>query len=177
MDKLNIGTHRRNWDRLREELPKKVAARAITFWLDAFKKGGWTDTSFTPWKERKDKKNTRNLLVKKGVLRSKVNNSLKSATWDVIKFEVDLPYAKIHLEGFDGEENVREHRRKKRERVKVYSVRTHRGTSVKVEVGDTIVKAHTRHMKMPKRKYMGSSEMLRQELVKFILEEINKCFK
>ncbi len=177
--KLSIGKSAEKWERLKRDLPKKVAARCVSFFLDSFRKEGWTDSAFKSWRPRiakKKKNSTKNLLVGKGTLRRMVNASTRMATWDLIKFEVDLPYASIHNEGFNGNENVKAHKRKQKAKVQVSSVRTRHKTTVKATVGETEVKAFVRHMKMPQRKYMGDSKALRKIIIELIQKEIAKIF-
>ncbi len=178
-NKLNIGKPIKNWEQLKIELPKKVAARCILFFLEAFKNEGWTDNGFKRWRPRiarGKKENKHSLLVGKGTLRRAVNNSTKLATFDLIRFEVDLPYSEIHNQGFSGKENVRSHTRRAKTKVSVSSRRTGRNTTVKATVGETEVKAFTRTMNMPKRKFMGRSSELNKIIVQLIQTEINKCF-
>lgn len=178
--KLSIGKSVEKWDKLKRELPKKVAARCVSYFLESFRKQGWKDNTFQSWKSRKvagKKGKNRNLLVKSGRLRRAVNTGLaKVVSWNLIRFEIDLPYAAIHNEGFDGTENVKSHKRRIKTKVKVSSLRTSHRTTVRATVGETQVEAHTRHMKMPKRKYMGDSKELRRIIVEMIQKEIAKIF-
>ena len=83
-------------------LPKVLANDAKRFFLASWTKQGWDDGGIKNWKERKKttKKNEgKAILVGTGKLRRAVAQSAKSATFDKIRFEVNLPYAAIHNEG------------------------------------------------------------------------------
>jgi phage gpG-like protein len=90
---------------IKYQLPKVIANDATRFWLKGFKDEGFTDENFKAWKPRKGKQSgrnaTRRILVDSGALRRSVSNSVKIATWQVIKFSVELPYANYVQEGTD----------------------------------------------------------------------------
>lgn len=82
-----------------------------------------------------------------GTLRRKVNyRVIQTATTITGQVGVKLAYARIHEKGFDGPENVKEHLR-----------------TIKMAFGRPIapvsfsVRAHTRHMHMPRRSFLASS--------------------
>ena len=67
----------------------------------------------------------------------------------------DKAYAQVHNEGFDGTENVAAHQR---------TVKGKKQT----------VRAHTRHMVMPKRQFMGDSPVLNQKITNKIIRDVNR---
>jgi hypothetical protein len=80
--------------------------------------------------------------------------------------------------------SVKAHTRKKNESQKIYStevfnVKSRKGKSrtLKVQVGEIAVKAHTKKMRMPKRQFMGDSAVLRRNIERMIKYEINKIVK
>lgn len=72
-----------------------------------------------------------------------------------VVISTDKVYAQIHNEGFDGTENVPAHER------------TVKGKKYPV-------KAHTRHMVMPKRQFIGDSPLLNQKITNKIVRDLNR---
>jgi phage gpG-like protein len=105
MSKMKFDKAIGRFEKIRYGLPKIIADDSVRFFLDGFNKEGFTDTAFKAWKPRKGKQSgrnaTRKILVDSGALRRSVSNSVKVATWDLIKFQVELPYAKYVQEGTD----------------------------------------------------------------------------
>ena len=102
MSKFNLDRVLQNVEQMKTTLPKVLANDAKRFFLSSWDKQGFTDVGLTPWKPRaKETKKTKgkSILVGTGKLRRAVANSVKSATFESIKFEVNLPYAAIHNEG------------------------------------------------------------------------------
>lgn len=112
MSKFGFDKVLENFERTKRELPKIIANDAKNYFVKSWDAQGWDGVG---WKEpqRKvpgtkaykypkkgaDRRHTRAILVGSGALRRAVATSIKMATWDMIKFEVNLPYAKIHNEG------------------------------------------------------------------------------
>ncbi len=167
MDKFNFDRVIKKLEQSKSSLPKVLANDTKKFFLASWKKQGWDDNGVKAWAPRKYNKNKRasgrSILVKSGALRRAVNASLKSATFDSIKFSVYLPYAQIHNEG--GTIN-------KKESNKTVGFRKKRGSDAMVfaKIGakknkatfvqDFKIGAHS--IKMPQRKYMGDSASLRK---------------
>ena len=103
MDKFNFDQVIKKLEQAKSSLPKVLANDTKKFFLASWQKQGWDNGGVKVWSPRKYNKNKRSagraILVKSGALRRAVNASLKSATFDSIKFSVDLPYAAIHNEG------------------------------------------------------------------------------
>lgn len=103
MDKFNFDQVIKKLEQAKSSLPKVLANDTKKFFLASWQKQGWDNGGVKAWSPRKYNKNKRSagraILVKSGALRRAVNASLKSATFDSIKFSVDLPYAAIHNEG------------------------------------------------------------------------------
>lgn len=176
-------------ERLKKSLPLKVGNDAKNFFTDSFKKEGFEDKQFNRWKPRqargkvKKKDQTRNILMNTGRLRRSVANSLKSYTFDAIKFSVDVPYAAIHNFGFKGTEYVKPHKRQSTRtgtvRGTYHSLGDERSRSRKFKMlgARANVRGFSRQMNMPQRKFMGSSEMFDKKIEKRIVDEINKIWK
>ena len=103
MDKFNFDQIIKKLEQAKSSLPKVLANDTKKFFLSSWQKQGWDDGVVKSWAPRKYNKNKRaagrSILVKSGALRRAVNTSLKSETFDNIKFSVDLPYAQIHNDG------------------------------------------------------------------------------
>lgn len=110
--KFGFGKITANFERLKRQAPTVIGNMAQNFFVQSFNNQGFTDREFERWKPRKGQvprgglamvskrsDSSRNILVKSGTLRSAVNTSLKTATWDNISFSVDLKYAAIHNDG------------------------------------------------------------------------------
>jgi hypothetical protein len=75
-------------------LPKVLANDAKRFFLASWNKQGWDDGGIKPWaKRKKETKKTEGkaILVRTSTLRRAVATSLKTATFEKIKFEVTMP--------------------------------------------------------------------------------------
>ena len=114
MDKFNFDTIIKKLESKKSSLPKILANSTKKFFLASWEKQGWDDNGITKWAPRKKNKKAigRAVLVKSGALRRAVNASLKSATFDSIKFGVDLPYAQIHNDGLPMKNGKRMPKRK-----------------------------------------------------------------
>lgn len=112
MSKFNFDRVLTNFKQLEQELPKELANTTQKFFNNAFRQQGWDGKTWqTPqrripgtnaYKYPKSKglgRRTRATLVKSGALRRAVATSLRVATFKKVRFEVDLPYAKVHNEG------------------------------------------------------------------------------
>lgn len=152
-----------NYAKMKQELPKVIANECVKFFGDAFKKEGWTDTAYSPWKKRKQetkKSAGKPVLIGTGALRRAVMTSNRAATFERIRFVVNLPYASIHNNGGTVQKSA--HKRSKFGEGK----QTHTGiftgskTTQKYHFkkGEESVSAGI--AKYPKRQFMGRSKAL-----------------
>ncbi|MBS1940966.1 MAG: phage virion morphogenesis protein [Bacteroidetes bacterium] len=172
---LNDRLHRMRND-LYTKIPKRIGQDAENHFRDSFKKGGFTDRAFVPWKPRarpprtksgKEKPHT--ILYNHGLLRNSVR--LVRFDWNniqVIAGGPHVPYAQIHNEGGTISKTVSVRGFDRRAHLR----RTKRGK--RVRVGPSTVGAYTRHMHtvIPRRQFMGNSYELRQTMRKTILRTI-----
>ncbi len=96
----------------KRDIPPVIGVMGRKFFIDSFAKQGWDDNGVQPWQPRKDKTNTRAILVgksggtKQGAhihLKQAVRDSLQSTSWEAIDYVVKgVPYAQIHNEGGEG---------------------------------------------------------------------------
>jgi len=175
----NINFHelQSKFNRMMEDLPAKVGTIMVNFSKQRFRDQNWLDAAPSPWAKRKAgaKRNKgRALLVDSGRLRRSIR--LINVTRNRVTIGTDVPYAEAHNEGVDKQVTVNAFSRRKTERQKIYSVKTRKGRFSRVEVGSGNVKTHTRHMMLPRRRFLGPSAELTNQLTRFIQTEINKVF-
>lgn len=93
-------------------MSKEIANNTVKYWLKSFKRQAWLSKSWkqvqrrTPgtaaYKYPKRKglsRRTKPILSGKGTLRRAVGNSVKTAGFKKIRFEIPLAYAEVHNEG------------------------------------------------------------------------------
>lgn len=135
-------------------LPNQIGTVAVNFAKQRFVSQNWHDTTAEPWDPRKrnrrggEKRQKGAILVDSGRLKRSIR--IVSTTTATVTIGTDVPYAQIHNDGFDGDQSVRAHSRKGR-----------------------TVRAHTRHMEMPRRRFLGDSAELTRLLTEFITNELN----
>ena len=103
-NKFNFDRVIANLERVKNDVPKLLANETKNYFVkESFNKQEWNGVK---WKDvkRRDKEgsssNNSAILVQSGKLRRAVVNSLQSATFNKIHFEVkDVPYAQVHNEG------------------------------------------------------------------------------
>lgn len=116
-NKFNLGRVIGNIGQLKRSLPIKLANQAQNFFFTSFKQQGWEDNTLRPWAvpkrripgtpEYKYPKNkglsrrTTPTLVRSGLLRRSVSESIRNTSFDSIKLTVALPYADVHNTGTD----------------------------------------------------------------------------
>jgi len=181
----NLKIIAQRWQQLRLTLPYKVGVVAVAFSNQRFREQSWVDIITEPWKRRKPgaKRNTgRAILVDKGRLRR--GNRIINADSAGMKVTIgnDTPYAKAQNDGFRGLVTIPEHKRKRLAKEKVFTGELtkkgrKRSRTVTKVTGEIIVKAHTRRMNLPRRRFMGPSMHLNKQIGRLITMEINKIFK
>lgn len=101
--KFNFDRVIANMDKVKNILPKVLANETKNYFVGEFNKQEWNGTKWKPSKRQTNPKKTRDTastLVQSGTLRRAVINSLQSATFEKIYFEVkDVDYAQVHNEG------------------------------------------------------------------------------
>lgn len=174
MNKFNFDQVIKKLEKAKSALPKVLANDTKKFFLASWEKQGWDDGGVKAWAPRKYNKNKRSagraILVKSGALRRAVNASLKSATFDSIKFSVHLPYAQIHNEGGNIIQYVRPHKRVSTRTVTIrgnsgfVNGKFVKGRAKKMQINGVRhnVSGFSKKVKMPKRQYIGDSASLRK---------------
>ncbi len=144
-------------------LPNRVATLAVNFSKQRFVQQNWHDTTPEPWKPRStkrrggEKRQNGAILVDSGRLKRSIR--VISANSERVVIGTDVPYAEMHNEGFDGQVSVRQHSRRSR-KGRAYTVR-----------------AHTRRVHMPQRRFLGESQELANQLEEMITNELKKAIE
>ena len=148
-------------------LPRRAATLAVNFSKQRFRDQNWVDNTTQPWAKRKQgwvkesrKRQGRAVLVDTGRLRRSIRTV--HVDNDSATIGTDVPYARVHNDGFRGRitQNVRTH------------TRTVRKKAVRV-------KAHerTRRVNIPRRRFIGASPILERQINRMMTVEIIKAIK
>lgn len=116
MSKFGFDRVKKNMAQVRAELPPVLGSTAQNFFLSSFRYQGFEEGA-QKWKEVKRRmpdqpeykypkkkglsRRTKPILSMTGRLRRAVSTSLREATWKIIRFVVDVPYAEYLNEGTD----------------------------------------------------------------------------
>lgn len=151
-------------EQVKETAPNIVAETAVEYYKATFTLKGFDGVA---WRAGRPKP-TGSLLVQSGNLMNSIRPDYVGTDRVVVSAgSPQVPYARVHNEGFDGIVSVQSHKRSKR------GSNTARKNKNVLYGGDTVVEAHTRHMRMPKRPFMGHARQLTERIVERINEAIN----
>lgn len=169
-------------------LPDKAATIAVNFFKKRFVEQNWVDYATEAWKRRKlrgKNREQRAILTKTGRLRRSIRKGKVTPDYAII--ETDVPYARIHNEGFRGTVNVKVHKRNRYKTVKtkegkgVYSVKTRkerqRTRRTREVDGTHWVRSHTRRVNMPRRQFMGQSAYMNRDIQRMMTAAFIKALK
>lgn len=164
-------------------LPLKVGDTAILFVKQRFREQAWADNSTEVWKPRNigGKRNKgRAILTNTGRLRR--GWRIARVTADSITIANDVPYAKTHNDGYRGVVQVKQHVRNRWKKSRVETGKlTKKGKqsmkTITTAVGEYEVKNHSRKMNMPRRRMIGKSAILDNQIKRLISAEIMKAFR
>lgn len=172
---------RRNFKTAMNSLPVVIGNEVVNFSKESFTKQGWLDVTFSPWQKRKGKKDKgRAILVKSG--RLKRSPRVIFANPSGVMVGSDVPYAKAHNEGFNGTVAVKMHKRNHYRKTKAGTGKLtksgkERMQTVKSISGNMEVKAHSRRVRIPKRKFLGSSYFMVQRLKRVAALHLSKSLR
>jgi phage gpG-like protein len=169
-----------------KRLPNGVATVAVNFFKERFRAQNWIDDRTEPWPKRKEFKSARQrvrqgraILVKSGRLRRSIRKI--SANENEVVIGTDVPYAQVHNDGFRGAVDVKAHTRKTHSRYRENGrISEKNGRMGLKKIGTTTgsaVQSHTRHMNMPRRRFMGQSAALNKQIERFITAELMRAMK
>jgi phage gpG-like protein len=164
-------------------IPVKVGDTAILFTMQRFREQAWINNTTEPWKQRKPgaKRNQgRAILMNTGRLRRSIR--IVRVTSDSVTIGSDVPYAQVHNDGFKGTVAIQKHKRTKwiKSRIETGQLTKKGNKSMRTitTAGDEYdVRAHSRKMNMPRRRFMGESPALTKQITRLITAEIMKAFK
>jgi phage gpG-like protein len=131
---------------------------ALRFINGNFRAGGFQGQSFDRWKKSNKKRGS--TLVASGALRADNHYTTQPGQTTL---KNNRPDARLHNEGFKGTVTVKAHTRNKYSKKKVGTGRlTKKGNermqTVTYKSGESMVKAHSRKMNIPKRQFMPTNE-------------------
>lgn len=158
-------------------LPLVMGNEAVNFSLTNFAQQGFNGQTFQRWAPRKQgwrkKPRKGSILIFTGNLRRSIRITRLNA--DAVWIGSAIKYARIHNEGFRGTitQSVKAHTRKINSIATVQSIASRRTSKRKVQVGSSMVSAHTRTIKqhIPKRQFMGESPYLRSRMLRVATAE------
>ena len=125
-----------------EKTPELVARLASQYSQDAFARKAFDGN---PWQQHSDPRRRGSELVRSGNLRGSMRVKIDPDRVTISFGDQRVGYAQVHNKGFDGEVVVPAHTRRTRR-------------------GEQQVRAHTRHMRIPQRQYVGPAEELDQQI-------------
>ncbi|MEH0154665.1 phage virion morphogenesis protein [Limibacter armeniacum] len=156
--------------------PQLVGVTAVSFYKQSFKRKGFIDRGYQRWKPTKKdekgrwgktgKKKNLTTLVQSGRLRRSIRIVSKSR--DSVTVGTDVPYARIHNEGFKGTVQ---------QRIKGTTVREHTRRGSKVKAHKRSGHSRTIKQNIPKRQFMGASAFLGKRIQRQIEETIKSGLK
>lgn len=161
-------------------LPPIIGNELINFVKGRFTDQAWIDKSRERWEQRKSKKAAgRAILVK--TARLKRSPRIIRSTIDEVGMGMDVHYAKAHNDGFEGDVTVKSYTRKsyshsKKGSGKINKSGTERMATYTKVKGSVVVKQHTRHMKIVRRRFVGQSEYLMKGLKRVSANHLFKNF-
>ena len=157
----------------------RAGAAAVEFSKNNFVTQGWRDTAKEPWKKRAGNSGKgRAILVKTGRLKRSIR--LVRITANTAVIATDVPYAGAHNNGYEGTVSIPQHTRnrytKSKENTGVYSIKTRKEgyKTISSVTGVSTVKPYTRHMNVPRRRFMGKSMYLNNKIRGIINQELSK---
>ncbi len=165
-----IGDQNRRMQLAIAVLPTRLGNEAVRWSKERFRQQGWKGNSNQPWKKRKGNTDpSRATLVKSGALKRSVRMIGVTKYTSIIG--TDSPCARAHNEGAQGTVRVRAHDRR------TYSRGTEKNKGrntpmTRRQPGTTTVKAHTRKVNIPQRRFLGESPDLTRRLKKEVHETL-----
>lgn len=156
-------------------LPMKLTGEYLAMQIRDRIRAGGPAPDGTPWEQLSEKykalkqgANRDTILMLKGKLMTNVRYQTERRA---VAVGVNLPYGAAHQLGFDGEVSVRAFRRKNK-RNDVYAKVG--GKRRKIASGVGFVRAHTRHMYMPSRPFLGLSDQDYNEIPRIFTRWMEK---
>ncbi len=158
--------------------PSKAGDVTLRFINGNFRAGGFQGATFKKWKKSKG-----TTLVKTGDLRSA---NYYTSQQGQVTIKNNMPYAKVHNEGFKGTINIKAHSRNTYGKTKVGTGKfnkngTERTKTLTHKTGQNSVKAHTRKVDIKQRQFMpidkNDSPVLNNAIQREVAKDLNNIFK
>jgi phage gpG-like protein len=151
------------------DVPRYASVTALNFFKDSFRKQGWEDVSFEPWKGRKNASDSgRAILTNTSYLQNELRRS--SATSKSIRIVNDAPYAAIHNEG--GRITIRI-----TPKMRKYFWYMYYKTKQDKYKAMALTKKTAFLMNIPQRQFMGHSKVMMNQMDVWFLKQIQTRFK
>jgi phage gpG-like protein len=161
------------------QIPQRAATVALNFTAERFRAQNWVDTRTEVWKRNgRDKRPGRSILVKTSRLKRSPRKII--VTMDYAIIGTNVPYAKVHNDGFKGIVTIRQYRRHAyrsiRETYKTKSGKIRNRTN-KVVSSSIIVRSHRRNINIRKNRFMGVSAVQDAQLQRMMVSELTRAIK
>lgn len=161
---------------------------AVNFFQDRFRQKGFIDTAYQPWADRKPPKGKKKARGSLMVVTGRLKNSIKrgQTTADSVSVGTDVPYAKPLNEGSRELVSVKPHKRQAIRKTKVKGSYNGTANKQKTKTIDLLgsrhnVKGYTRKNNLPKRQFIGESNLLMRRLeanlIRALEQTMIKTFK
>ncbi|EKT3967140.1 phage virion morphogenesis protein [Flavobacterium psychrophilum] len=156
--------------------PSTAGNITLRFINGNFRAGGFQGATFKKWKKGKGTP-----LVKTGALRSANYYTTQQGQ---VTIKNNMPYAKVHNEGFKGTVNIAAHTRQKHRGDVLKEKYTNKKgllktRTIKLTIGED-VKAHTRKMNIPQRQFMpinqNDSPVLNNAIQRQVTNDLKNIF-
>lgn len=154
--------------------PTKAGDVSLRFINGNFRAGGFQGATFSKWKKSKG-----TTLVKTGALRSANYYTTQQGQ---VTIKNNMPYAKVHNEGFKGTINIKAHSRNTYTKSKVGTGKftkkgKERTQTLTSKSGERQVKAHSRKVNIPQRQFMptnnNDSPILNNAIQREVAKDLN----
>lgn len=155
-------------------LPTVVGNEIVNFSKERFTAQDWLDKASTPWEKRISTKDSgRAILTKTGRLKRSIR--VVNTTTDSVSVGSDVPYAKVHNEGFNGTVQVKSYTRKKTKTQRIATMKSltpFSGINASRAIGAKIIAPHGKKMNVKKRQFLGPSQTMLDRLKKVASKHI-----
>lgn len=141
-----------------DDMPRLIGNAAVSMVNQSFRDAGWRDGGLKPWKKTKRQmgkgKGSQYLPLHSSREHLSRSTQYKKTGPGEVTISNPVPYASVHNDGFEGNVNVKAHKRtisKGKNKGNKYSVR-----------------AFSRRMYIPQRQFMGESRELNEKIENII---------
>ena len=176
----NIRNAEQHFRKVLQYAPGMLGNMAVNFFLDRFRYQNWLGATTEPWRQRRRNKGRnagRAILIQSARLRRSIR--LTKVSGLTAHIGSDVPYARVHNEGFRGTVSVKAHSRNRYGKEKIGTGKFNKSGSERMKTVQRItgtgqVKAHTRKVNIPRRQFMGNSPVLNKQLQRKLMAELMK---